>query len=236
MNIDAILWDYDGTLVNSVPKNIAITKAILSVVAPHLVGENYPKYLLSESAYHVANHAAKNWQELYQEYYGLTRDETLVAGSMWAAYQDNDKTEVQLFDGISRVVQRFTTVPHGVCSQNSQSNIRRVLQQSGIGKQFHAVVGYDDVEDHVQKPHSYGGIKCLNQIFEHLNNKHIIYIGDHEADVQFARNLEQALGGGSTVVSVAAAYSGAQPDLWNTSPDYIAQDVDSLIGIIDNYT
>ncbi|MFA0006000.1 HAD family hydrolase, partial [Vibrio splendidus] len=29
MKLDAILWDYDGTLVNSVPKNIAITKDII---------------------------------------------------------------------------------------------------------------------------------------------------------------------------------------------------------------
>ena len=38
MKLDAILWDYDGTLVNSVPKNIDITKNILSIVAPHLTG------------------------------------------------------------------------------------------------------------------------------------------------------------------------------------------------------
>jgi len=36
MNIGAILWGYDGTLVNSVPKNINITKQILSEVALRL--------------------------------------------------------------------------------------------------------------------------------------------------------------------------------------------------------
>ncbi len=59
MRFDAILWDYDGTIVNSVPKNIDITKSILSRVAPHLAGDNLPRYLQSESAYHEANHAAK---------------------------------------------------------------------------------------------------------------------------------------------------------------------------------
>lgn len=59
MKLDAILWDYDGTLVNSVPKNIDITKAILAIVAPHLTGDNLPKYLHSEANYHYANHAAK---------------------------------------------------------------------------------------------------------------------------------------------------------------------------------
>lgn len=58
MKLDAILWDYDGTIVNSVPKNIAITKDIISLVAPHLSGDNLPKYLLSEALYHEANHGA----------------------------------------------------------------------------------------------------------------------------------------------------------------------------------
>lgn len=64
MKLAAVLWDYDGTLVNSVPKNIDITKTILSIVAPRLSGASLPKYLLSEDAYHEANHEAKNWQEL----------------------------------------------------------------------------------------------------------------------------------------------------------------------------
>lgn len=90
MKLEAILWDYDGTLVNSVPKNIDITKSILSIVAPHLTGNNLPRYLLSESAYHEANHAAKNWQELYRDYYGLTESEMLKAGSLWAEHQESN--------------------------------------------------------------------------------------------------------------------------------------------------
>ena len=78
MKIDAILWDYDGTLVNSAPKNISITKDILSEVAPHLSGNNLPEHLKSESRYHDANHAAKNWRDLYISFLGLTHEEADV--------------------------------------------------------------------------------------------------------------------------------------------------------------
>lgn len=94
MKLDAILWDYDGTLVNSVPKNIDITKAILAIVAPHLTGDNLPKYLHSEANYHYANHAAKNWQELYVDYYGMSHDEMLKAGGLWAEHQEKNQTPV----------------------------------------------------------------------------------------------------------------------------------------------
>ncbi|WP_429111756.1 hypothetical protein [Aeromonas veronii] len=78
----AILWNYDGTLVNSVPQNIDIAKQILAEVAPHLTGDQLPRYLRSEAEYHHPNHAAKNWQDLYRDYYGLSRDEMVQAGSL----------------------------------------------------------------------------------------------------------------------------------------------------------
>lgn len=234
MKLDAVLWDYDGTLVNSVPKNIDITKAILSVIAPHLTGENLPKYLRSEDLYHVANHAAKNWQELYVDYYGLSHEEMILAGSMWAEHQERNQTGVVLFDGIKSIVEQFSQFPHGICSQNSQNNIRSVLNSNGINEPFKAVIGYDDVSNGNQKPHSFGGIKCLETIFGHTNCHLLMYIGDHEADTKFARNLQVALGGKTEVISVAAAYSRSEPTSWKVKPDYVAYHVEDLVWIIEN--
>ncbi|MEF1305603.1 HAD family hydrolase, partial [Vibrio owensii] len=61
------------------------------------------------------------------------------------------------------------------------------------------------------------------------------YIGDHEADTQFARNIEHHLGGSCKVIAVAAAYSGAQPEHWSAQPDYVAHQVEDLLGIIGKY-
>ncbi|MFA0715939.1 HAD family hydrolase [Vibrio splendidus] len=239
MKLDAILWDYDGTLVNSVPKNIAITKDIISVVAPHLSGDNLPKYLLSEALYHEANHGAKNWQALYVDYYGLSHDEMLIAGGMWAEHQEKNQTAVALFEGMETVVNQFAHLPHGICSQNSQLNIRGVLDSYGIGDLFKSVVGYDDVSNGNQKPHPFGGVKCVENIFgaDPTNNELcLMYIGDHEADTQFARNIEAALGNNAKVIAVAAGYSRSEPENWQTKPDYIANHVDDLLTIIGKYT
>ncbi|GLO60597.1 phosphatase [Vibrio sp. MACH09] len=235
MKLDAILWDYDGTLVNSVPKNIDITKTILSIVAPRLTGDNLPKYLRSEESYHEANHGAKNWQQLYVDYYGLTHDEMIVAGGMWAEHQEKNTTEVQLFDGIKHVVEKYSQLPHGICSQNSQNNIRRVLNSNGIEAPFKAIVGYDDVSNGNQKPHPFGGTKCVASMLGEANDKLLMYIGDHEADTQFARNLQTALGGNNKVVSVAAGYSRSEPSTWTVKPDHIAYQVDDLLEIIAKY-
>lgn len=235
MKLDAILWDYDGTLVNSVPKNIDITKTILSIVAPHLTGENLPKYLGDEESYHQANHGAKNWQELYVDYYGLTHDEMILAGSMWAEHQEKNETEVTLFDGITHVIDKFSQLPHGICSQNSQKNIRRVLSNNSIDLPFKAIVGYDDVSNANQKPHAFSGIKCVESIFGHLDCQLLMYIGDHEADTKFARNLQAELGGSTKVIAVAAGYSRSEPDKWDSQPDFTANTVEDLLGIIGKY-
>ncbi|WP_429100401.1 HAD family hydrolase [Aeromonas veronii] len=235
MKLDAILWDYDGTLVNSVPKNIDITKQILAEVAPHLTGEHLPRYLRSEAEYHHANHAAKNWQALYMDYYGLSRDEMVLAGSLWAKHQEMNRTEVLFFAGLEAVIDHFSAIPHGICSQNSQKNIRRVLELHGVNSLFKAVVGYDDVPGQQQKPHPFGGLKCLESIFGPARCQSLIYIGDHEADVQFARHLQAALGEQSRVISVAVAYSRATPERWEHQPDHIARDVEDLLPIVGQY-
>ena len=235
MKLEAVLWDYDGTLVNSVQKNIDITKIILSDIAPHLTGNNLPKYLLSESAYHEANHAANNWQDLYRNFYGLTESEMIRAGSLWAKHQQSNKTKVHLFDGISEILDNFSDLSHGICSQNSQDNIWKVLKQNGVDTSFHAVIGYDDVTSNTQKPHPFGGIKCLTEILGHSAVKLVMYIGDHEADVKFAQNIQENLGKGSRVISVAAAYSGANPKTWSVKADYVASNVSDLNLIIRKY-
>ncbi|WP_421228571.1 HAD family hydrolase [Aeromonas jandaei] len=235
MKLDAILWDYDGTLVNSVPKNIDITKNILAEVAPHLTGDNLPRYLRSEADYHYANHAAKNWQALYVDYYGMSQAEMLQAGSLWAKHQEMNRTAVHFFDGLEAVIGHFSAIPHGICSQNSQKNIRRVLEQHGVNGQFKAVVGYDDVPAQQQKPHPLGGIKCLESILGTVRSASLLYIGDHEADVQFARNLQAELGGTARVISVAVAYSHSTPELWEHKPDHIARKVEELYPIIQQH-
>lgn len=235
MKLEAVLWDYDGTLVNSVPKNIEITKTILSIVAPRLTGDGLPECLRDEEAYHVANHSAKNWQELYVDYYGLTHQEMRLAGGMWAEHQEKNTTQVLLFEGIKDVVTEFSFLLHGICSQNSQSNIRRVLENHALAAFFKAIVGYDDVSHGHQKPEALGGLQCLDAMFGHRTSQCLMYIGDHEADVQFARNLQAALGGNARVIAVAAAYSGAAPESWSCQPDYTARSVDELYDLIGTY-
>jgi len=233
MKVDAILWDYDGTLVNSVPKNIDVTKQIISIVAPRLSGKNLPIYLRTEKDYHIANHQSKNWQDLYINFYGMTEKEMLAAGTLWTEQQLKNNTPVELFSEIEETINRIN-LPQGICSQNSSKNIFQVLEKYKLSDKFHSIIGYDDIPTDKQKPSSFSGIKCLNQIFKPLKDKTVIYIGDHEGDVEFAKNIKKEIQNNNRVISIIVKYSGAKTNLWKHKPDFELDSPIDLLKIIDN--
>jgi len=230
---DVILWDFDGTLANSAAKNIAITKLILARVAPRLTGDNLPEALTSEAGYHVANHAAENWRDLYRVHFGMTEEETELAAPLWEPYQLSDRTGVPLFEGVVETIQRLSGYPQGICSANATQNIRQVLHEHGIGAAFGSVIGYEGLPHHQQKPAPDGGLKCLVEIFGGVRNFNVVCIGDHLADVLFARSLADRLGPSSTVVSVVVTHSGAMPQRWRAQPDLVIDHPATLADLLD---
>ncbi len=78
--ICAIIWDYDGTLVDSRQKNLNVTRKIVSKI---LKGD--PKEipaLNSLSNYHQAHIKATNWREFYESSFNLKDDQVDEAGKM----------------------------------------------------------------------------------------------------------------------------------------------------------
>jgi len=221
--VDAMLWDFDGTLANSAAKNITITKQILARVAPHLTGEGLPRFLQSEAEYHFANHNADHWRELYSDFFGLTTAEIDAAAPLWETYQMADNTEVRLFDGVRETVQQFAHLPQGICSANVSHHIRQVLTDHGIISAFQSVVGYEDLPRQHQKPAPDGGLKCLQELFGAIHDKTIVFVGDHIADVLFARGLSERLDTSNKVISVVITHSGANPKQWREQPDVIVE-------------
>jgi N-acetyl-D-muramate 6-phosphate phosphatase len=226
---DAILWDFDGTLADTAAKNIAITKQILEKLAPELTGSNLPIWLQTEADYHKANHGAENWRDLYRKYFGLNAENIQVAGPLWKEYQARDNTEVKLFDGILETISLLAKIPMGISSANSSCNINRVLNNHGIESYFRSVIGYEDFSSEAQKPAADPGLKCLDEVLKDARGKTIIYVGDHIADVIFARNIAASIGPSSTVISIAVTYSGAEPDQWRVQPDEVIESPTDLV-------
>lgn len=230
--VDAVLWDFDGTLADSAAKNIAITKQILAKVAPRLTGDHLPRALQSVANYHVANHGAEHWRDLYRDYFGLNTAEIEIAGPLWETHQKLDNTNVTLFDGIADAVTRLAGFPLGICSANSTQNITRVLINYGIASSFRSIIGYENLSHDEQKPAPEGGLRCLQEIFGQPRGKTIMYVGDHIADVLFARGMSARIDPSNTIISVAVTYSGGNPGEWREQPDFIIDNPAELLDLI----
>lgn len=206
--LNAILWDYDGTIANTPVKNMAVTKAVLTRLDPALL-DPLPEALTSLAAYQTANYRWSNWRELYVHAYGVPRQRLDKAGALWGPCQLADHTQPPLFDGLPETLDRLREIPMGICSQNDPENIRAALAAHGIGQYFAAVVGHTDIPFDQQKPHPAAFLTCLDRLG--IRKGRFAYVGDHASDVAFGRNAQAALeaqGRKTAIFCVTAAWGG----------------------------
>ena len=185
-NTCAIIWDYDGTLFDTREKNYNVTKKIIKEVKG---GFNQFPVLNSVTEYCNSHLQAANWRDFYRDEFNLSEDEIDTAGKLWTEYQLDDYTNVPPIYGVRDVIKSLN-FPQGIVSQNSSENITQNLKRNNLNTYFQSIIGYEEVDLKLQKPHPAGLLKCI----EHLCNSksgNAFYIGDHETDLQTAKNANQ---------------------------------------------
>ena len=146
-------------------------------------------------------------------------------------YQLNDSTQVNILAGIREGMNSIETIPQGIVSQNSKSNIERQLKSDGLIKYFSHISGYEEVALDRQKPEPDGLISCIKDLTDSEDGT-IFYIGDHETDIQCAARANQILAD-LEVLSIGVLYgTGIDNVKWNTQPDFEANSVQELFDII----
>jgi len=233
-NIRAIIWDYDGTLVDTRHKNLNVTRNIIESII-ETDAEEFSA-LRSLENYSLANRRASNWRELYRQELNLAEKQIDEAGRLWTVYQLDDNTEVAFFAGIEAVIGELAEFPHGIVSQNSRSGIMQNLAKKQLLPLFKYIVGYEEVDLKKQKPEPDGLLTCMEKLSA-LESGYVCYIGDHETDVRCVRAANRVLQKENVnvkIFSIGACYeSGMDTSTWNTRPDFEAQKVEDILKIVD---
>ena len=234
-NIKAIIWDYDGTLVDTRHKNLNVTKKIIENIAA-TDASKFPA-LRSLGNYHLANRRTSNWRELYRQEFDLTEKQIDEAGRLWTAYQLNDDTEVAFYVGIEAVIRELAEFPHGIVSQNSKTSITQNLEKKNLLSFFKYIVGYEEVDLQKQKPEPDGLLSCMEKLSA-LGSGYVCYIGDHDTDIQCVRAANRALQEENVnvkIFSIGACYdSGTDSSTWIARPAYEAQKVEDIFEIVEH--
>jgi N-acetyl-D-muramate 6-phosphate phosphatase len=219
--IDAVIWDYDGTLVDTRQKNLDVTKEIVF----HVLSKSYEEFpaLLTLENYEKANARSANWRELYSREFLMNEKQTDYAGSLWTKYQLLNTSRLELYRGLQEtIIELGKTYSQGIVSLNSHANIRNSLSHNNVQTYFNAIIGYEEVDFAKQKPDPDGLLKCITHLDLHASRGTIVYIGDHETDAHCAINTNQVLGT-KRIVSIGALYEKEPAHHnWNYQPDHIA--------------
>ncbi len=231
--IQAIIWDYDGTLVDTRLKNYNVTQKIIK----DLTGCNPAKFpvLQSVEKYVLANYISENWREMYQREFGFNDNQIDYAGKLWTQYQLKDRTPVPFIDGIPEVIQALKPFPQGIVSQNSKNGIIQQLQDNHLTEFFSCVIGYEEVSINKQKPEPDGLLLCIEKLTSSPSG-YIVYIGDHETDMICAHKASQRIQDskpGLNLFTIGAFYgffTNISP--WDYKPDFITKKPEDIIQVI----
>ena len=232
----AVIWDFDGTLVDTRRKNLSVTRKIFARLTKQ--GPDGVPGLASVEAYGHLTRKTSNWRTLYTEEFGFTKEQTDRAGALWSDYQRSDETPAVVYPGIHEVLAALEDTPQGIVSQNGRENITRMLDQEDLAGHFQMIVGYEEVSWEKQKPEPEGLLACIDVLAQRTTG-HVLYVGDHETDARCGRNGNRALeerGIGIRVRVVGAAYGGGHPQDWVTPVDHTAESVLDILAIAQQYS
>lgn len=239
--VTAVIWDFDGTLADTLQRNLEITRKILE----RLLGgsaERFPA-LRDRDTYARAIHSVSSWRELYVHQLGVSPERTEDAAPLWTELHEGDSDVPSLFDGVRQAVNGLDGMPQGIVSQNSRDNIERALDRAGLLTRFGVIVADEDLPFHRQKPEPDGLLQCAEALFaadeptaEAEPAGTILYVGDHPVDIECVRRASEELlrrRHDWRLLSVGVQYGAASERQWASRPDFVAREPADVLTIVE---
>jgi phosphoglycolate phosphatase len=200
-----VVFDFDGTLVDSLANSIAAFQRIA------------PRFHLTLD-FDLATARTIPTRELFKR----------MGVSFWKlprivrAFQEEaakDAPRLRLFPGVANALDALAArdCRLGILSSNREDAIRDCLRANGVEARFDFIVGY---------PKLFGKAKALRRILKagRIDRDAFLYVGDEARDVQAAKKAK---------VSSAAVTWGfhAEPLLVAAAPDFLFRSPTDLLGV-----
>ena len=206
MPFKLVVWDFDGTLADSLPTAVGIFNRL----APEM------GFRPLEDV--TAARGMTTRQLMRHHGVSLWRLPRLVRRFQALAAEEADKLKLAAGLPAALAAIAATGVRLGVLSSNREDNIRRCLRANGAEGHFAFVVGY---------PRLFGKGKALRRILraERLTRDEVLYIGDELRDVEAAKKA------GVKVAAVTWGFHTAEL-LRTGGPDYVVSEANELTGLV----
>ena len=203
-NISTLLFDLDGTLLDSFSVHLEIFKTTFAQFGIHLSEEEFLKTY------------SPNWYETY-EAFGLRKEDWEAADSFWL--KEAEKTSARLFPGVQEILlklDKYFTL--GLVTSGSKSRVERDMIATGINIFFKTIVTGDDIQ--TPKPSPEGLEIALRNLDKQPSE--VIYIGDSSADYEMAKAA------GVYFIGVSSEFNS----LSSNQPDYSIHSITDLLKLL----
>ncbi len=216
---EAVVWDLDGTLIDSAPDIAASVNRVLKAC-------RLPELALADIRLMVGHGAGKLLERAFSATNGLHKYQADEAYNQFVAhYKDNSCVMTTFYPGVEALLSSFRhqQIPQGICTNKPYSITAQILRQLEVFEYFGAVIGGDSTAE--RKPSALPLQVCIEQLG--VEKHKVLMIGDSSADVGAASAC------GVSVAVVPWGYrSGSARDMGG---DYALEDISELTSLIKKH-
>lgn len=192
-----ILFDWDGTLLDSFPAGY---RASIAVLRHYGIDIDRERFLETYSP---------NWYESYEKL-GVPREEWDNADQMWRRSYHEQVSE--LFPFVAKTLEKLRDAGRtlGLVTSGNRDRVLLELEHHGLQNFFATVVCFEDTEH--KKPHPAPLTRALEAL--EVDARATVYVGDRPEDILMGRHV------GTYTIAVESEY-GPRSVLEDASPDLI---------------
>jgi len=202
-----VLFDMDGTLVDTAPDLVASLNSVLSQNGFQTVEERLAKTMIGYGAGAMISEGLKVLGET------VSASQLADMEAAFDAYYDiNFAEQCRVFDGIEACLKKLSeeNTRLAVCTNTGEALAKKILNALDLEKWFHAISGGDTFE--TKKPDAAPILKTIEAVSG--TRDRAIMVGDSKTDVLAAR--------AASIPVIAVTYGYSKEPIETHSPDFIA--------------
>lgn len=172
-----IVFDLDGTLIDSAPDICAIANSLLRDLGREPLSLELTRTFIGEGAAVLVERmmAARDIDDA-----GDTHAELLA---LFISRYETMPSESPFYTGVDGALKALLAAGHrlGLCTNKPEGPTRAVLAQTGLDRSFSAMIAGDMLDTRKPEPH------MLLQVLADMGPDTALYVGDSETDAETAR-------------------------------------------------
>lgn len=213
----AIVWDLDGTLIDSAPDLCLALNAVLAESGCEAIEVQSVRPMIGNG---VPKLVERGYKACGRQLSGAELDE--VVKRFMAYYSADPTAHTRLYPGVAETLAKLAAagVKQGVCTNKPEKVTRSILLGLNIDRYFSGVVGGDTTD--ARKPDPKPLQFCIELMEASVSNT--IMIGDSAVDAGAARALRVPIG--------LVAHGYRHTDLASIDADFLIEDIASVPEIL----